>query len=173
MLRRSLPPRLDQDVFQPGQGEAPERHAIPERYKWKLERIFDGWPAWDLAFAAVEAALPDLAARRGTLGDGPQALREAIEAIHAVQRKLEVVSVYASMRSDEDTRDSANTARRGRAGSLATRFAETVSWFEPELLALPDELVDRYLEQDPELRPYAHFLDDLRRMRPHTLDADR
>jgi oligoendopeptidase F len=173
MPRRSLPPKFDDEAFQPGQGEAPERHAIPERYKWRLEKIFPDWDAWERAFAAVQDALPALAARRGTLGDGPAALREAIEAIHGVQRQLEVVAVYASMRSDEDTRDSRNTARRGRAGSLATRFAETVSWFEPELLGLPDQTVDRYLEQDQELRLYAHWLDDLRRMRPHTLDADR
>jgi len=167
-----LPPRLDQD-FQPGTGDAPERDDIPDRYKWRVDRIFGDWPAWERAFAQVEASLDDLAARRGTLADGPQALRETIAEIHAVQRKLEVVAVYASMRSDEDTRDSANTARRGRAGSLATRFAESVSWFEPELLALPDDTVAEYLDRDAGLREYAHYLDDLRRMRPHTLDADR
>ena len=156
-----------------GGGAARERREIDDRYKWRLDRIFPDWAAWEEAFAAIEARLPQLAALRGTLAGGAASLLAALETIHGVQRKLEVVSVYASMRSDEDTRDAANTGRRGRAGSLATRFAETVSWFEPELLALADEAVAGYLRELPELRLYEHPLDQLRRLRPHTLDAER
>ncbi|HOX27310.1 MAG TPA: oligoendopeptidase F [Candidatus Krumholzibacteria bacterium] len=152
---------------------ARERHEIDDRYKWRLDRIFPDWTAWESAFAEVESALPRLAALRGTLAEGGPQLLSAIETIHGVQRRLEVVSIYASMRSDEDTRDSANTGRRGRAASLGTSLAEAVSWFEPELLALADEVVDRYLQECESLRPYVHYLDDLRRLRRHTLDAER
>ncbi|MBD3222530.1 oligoendopeptidase F, partial [bacterium] len=150
-----------------------ERHELDPALQWRIDRIFPGWDAWDETYEAVDRDLETLAALRGTLADGPAALRQAIETIHGLQRRLEVVSVYATMRSDEDTRIGENTARRGRAGSLATRFAEAVSWFEPELLALDDAVIDAYLADDEALRLYAHFLDDLRRMRRHTLDPER
>jgi oligoendopeptidase F len=171
MLRDHLSPLWSDDA--PQAGAARERHEIDERYKWRLERIFPDWAAWENTFAAVEAALADLETLRGTLGLGADRLLAAVETIHGVQRKLEVVSVYASMRSDEDTRNSENTARRGRAGSLATRFAGAVSWFEPELLELDDALIDGYLAGSEPLRLYAHYIDDMRRQRLHTLDADR
>lgn len=148
-----------------------ERHEIDARYKWQLERVFADWTAWERAFAEVEAALPALAARRGTLGASADSLLSTLRAVEAVQRKLEVVSVYAAMRSDEDTRVAANTARRGRGGNLRTRFAEAVSWIEPELLALDDAQLADWLQDNAELRLYSHYLANGRRLRQHTLDA--
>lgn len=157
-----------------GTATAPrERGEVDDRDKWRIDRIFADWQAWEEAFSAVEADLPALEALRGTLAGGADALLHAMETIHGVQRRLQVVSVYASMRSDEDTRNSENTARRGRAGSLGTRFAETVCWFEPELFALDDKVLDDALATSDPLRVYRHHLEDLRRMRPHTLDPDR
>ncbi len=151
----------------------PERHEIAERYRWRLERVFADWDAWERAFAEVEAALPQLSALRGTLSGGAAQLLACLQALESVRRKLEVVVVYANMRSDEDTRDDDGTSRRGRGGSLSTRYAEAVSWFEPELLALDVEQVHGWLRSCAELRVYAHFLDNVRRLQPHTLDADR
>lgn len=150
-----------------------ERHEIDPALQWRVDRIFADWDAWEAAFTSLEQDLDGIEALRGTLDDGPAALMHALETIHGVQRRLEVVSVYASMRSDEDTRIAENTGRRGRAGSLATKFAGAVSWFEPELLALDDELVDGFLRDHEPLQLYAHYLDDTRRMRPHTLDPER
>jgi len=147
-------------------GAIRERHEVEDRFKWKLERIFPDWEAWEKAFVSVESDLQSLTELRGSLGDGPQALLQALQAIEAVQRRLEVVSVHASMRSDEDTRDC-------RAGSLATSFAEAVSWFEPELLALDDDRIAAYLQASEDLRLYSHHLENLRRQREHTLDAER
>jgi oligoendopeptidase F len=178
MRRRLSPISHNADRTDQADATAPavvirQRQEIDDRYKWRLERVFPDWSAWEAAFAAVAAELPRLAALRGTLDQGSEALLAALRALEAVQRRLETVGVYASMRSDEDTRDAANTARRGRAASLATRFAEAVSWFEPELLALDDENLAAALDASEDLRLYAHHLENLRRLRDHTLDADR
>ncbi len=155
-----------------GGGGAVERSDVAERYKWDLERVFPDWESWEKEFAAVEAALPGLAARRGTLGRSARDLLETVETMLVVRRRLGVVRVFASMRSDEDTRVGENVARDGRADTLTVRFAETMSWFEPELLAVPPETIARFVEELPELRPYGHFLDDVVRLRAHTLGAE-
>ncbi len=170
-VRRPL--NLPEDLPESDLHEVPDRAAIDDRFKWRLERIFPDWATWDAAFAAVEADLPSLEARRGSLATGADALLDALRAIEAVQRRLEVVVVFAGMRSDEDTRDDANTARRGRAASLGTRYAEAVSWFEPEVLALDDDTLATWLAANADLRLYTHHLENLRRQRAHTLDADR
>ncbi|MFO7655238.1 MAG: oligoendopeptidase F [Candidatus Krumholzibacteriia bacterium] len=153
-------------------GDAPERGEIAERHKWRVDKIFPDWESWEEAFREVESALPELAGLQGSLGESARQLRTAIERIHDVQRKLEVVGAFASMRSDEDTRAGANTARRGRAGSLAVEFGEAVSWFESEVLALPPPVLQRFLEEDEGLRLYEHFLDDIQRARAHTRSAE-
>jgi oligoendopeptidase F len=153
-------------------GAAVERDAIDPRFKWKLEKVFADWTAWERTFEEVESALPDVAGLQGTLGESAGHLLTAIERIHAVQRSLEVVAVYASMRSDEDTRVGENTARRGRAASLAVRFSEAVSWFESEVLAIPVETLRRFLDGNERLRGYEHFLDDIQRARDHTRSTE-
>ncbi len=152
---------------------AVERSAIPDRYKWDLERIFPDWSAWEAGFDEVEKRLPELAARQGSLGRSAQDLLATIETIHAVQRILELVLVFAGMKSDEDTRDGENTARRGRSSSLAIKFSEATSWFEAELLEIEPATIAEFLATESRLELYRHFFDDIQRARDHTLDADQ
>ncbi len=158
---------------EPAKDAAVERSRIPEHLKWDLSRIFPDTEAWEREFAALEADLPRLADHRGRLAESGRALREALEAVMDFGRRLEVLRVYASMRSDEDARIGENTARKGRAGTLSVRFGEAVSWLEPELLSLEDDDLRRLNDEDEGLALYAHYLDDVRRLRAHTLDAQR
>ena len=164
------PIRFDDDEIGTAGRTAVERADVPAEFKWRLEPIFPDWSAWDRAFAEIQATLPGLAARQGTLGRSAGDLLGTLTAIHEVQRRLETVVVYASMRSDEDTRIGDHLARKGRASSLGTSFAEAVSWFEPELLALDPQVVARFLADEPGLRLYEHQLDTIQRLRAHTLD---
>ena len=150
-----------------------ERSEVAEKYKWKLEKIFPDWSSWDACFAEVEAALPRLAALQGSLAGSGAALRQAIEQTHAVQRRLEAALVYAGMKSDEDTRISDHTARKGRVGSLSVKFSEAVSWFESEVLEIAPERLAELKAEEPGLDLYAHFLDNIQRGRAHTLPAEQ
>ncbi len=150
-----------------------ERHEIEDRFKWKLELIFADWDSWEECFAAVEAALPGLAARQGTLAESGPSLLATIEAIHTEQRQLERALVFAGMKSDEDTRIGENTARKGRISSLAVRFAEAVSWFESELLEIAPERLTELVTEEPGLAVYEHFFHNIHRGREHTLSAEQ
>jgi len=150
-----------------------ERDEIPDHLKWDLSGVYPDWDAWERDYEAVAAALDELSELRGSLAGSAGALRHAIETLLDVQRRLERVRVFASMKSDEDTRIGDNTERRGRAGQLGVKVAEAASWFEPELLELEDAALARFLDDDGDLGLYAHFLDDIRRSRPHTLDGPR
>ena len=149
------------------------REDIPDDLKWDLGRIFPDWDAWETAFSDVEASLETLPGLRGALKTSGAELLRVIEALLDVNRRLEVVRVYAAMRSDEDTRVGAHMERRGRASSLSVRAREAASWFEPEVLAVDDADMQRFMEEEPGLALYSHYLDDIRRSRPHTLDAER
>jgi oligoendopeptidase F len=157
---------------QPG-GAAPERSDIPAHYKWDLDRIFPDWSSWQAEFNAVELALPGLRSRQGTLARSSHDLLTTIEALLDVRRRLEIVHVYAALRSDEDTRIGEHTARRGRAGTLTIQYREATSWFEPELLSLPAEQLAEYRRQEPRLALYDQLIRQIEQNRPHTLSPDK
>ncbi len=150
-----------------------EREEIPDHLKWDLTVVYTDWDAWESDFDTVADTVDSLSDMQGTLSESADALLRAIETLHAVSRRLEQVRVYAAMKSDEDTRRGDNTERRGRAGLLGIKVAEAASWFEPELLAIDDDVIARFLAEEESLRLYVHYLDDIRRSRPHTLDEAR
>ncbi len=154
-----------------------ERSEVAAQYKWRLDKIFADWDAWESCFAEVESALPGLAKLQGTLddtlNDSGSGMLATVEQIHNVQRQLEKALVFAGMKSDEDTRVGENTARKGRVSSLAVRFNEAVSWFESELLAIaPDRLRELVAEAEG-LALYEHFFHNIHRGREHTLSAEQ
>ncbi len=150
----------------------PKRQDVPREHTWNLESIYPNDDLWEADFARVEGALPELEALSGTLANGPEALLHAIQRIHETQMLLEQLWVYASMRRDEDTTNPTYQAFFERASSLAARFGSATAFFEPELLALPDEQIDAYLAANADLRLYAHYLSELRRQRAHIRSAE-
>lgn len=154
-------------------GDLLERSSVDDKYKWCLDLIFSDWNSWEESFKILEADLPGLAARQGTLTKSGQDLLSTIKAMHKSQRLLEKTYVYAGMKSDEDTRIGENTARKGRIGSLAVKFSEAVSWFESELLAMEPERLAELLAEEAELIEYEHFIHNIQRAREHTLPAEQ
>jgi len=150
-----------------------ERDGIPEHLTWDLSRVYADWSAWEADVARVETGVENLKTLQGTLGDSAAAFRAAVESMLEIREVLDRVYVYASMKSDEDARIGDNLARDGRGGTLAVSFSEAVSWFEPELLALPADRFAAYRDEDPELALYDHFVEEIRRAADHTLPEEQ
>ena len=149
--------------------DVPERIDIDERYKWDLSDMYRDTQAWEVDREKFIAALPTLERFRGQLStDGPTLLA-AIEAMQSVETIIANLYVYAGLRSYEDTRVSENAARFSEAQSLYARYQETLSFFTPELLAIPEHTLSQFLASTPGLAVYTHYLEEIARMRPYTL----
>ena len=149
--------------------DVPERIDIDERYKWDLSDMYRDTQAWEADREKFIDALPTLERFRGQLStDGPTLLA-AIEAMQSVETIIANLYVYAGLRSYEDTRASENAARFSEAQSLYARYQETLSFFTPELLAIPEHTLSQFLASTPGLAVYTHYLEEIARMRPYTL----
>ena len=149
--------------------DVPERIDIDERYKWDLSGMYRDTQAWEADREKFIDALPTLERFRGQLStDGPTLLA-AIEAMQSVETIIANLYVYAGLRSYEDTRVSENAARFSEAQSLYARYQETLSFFTPELLAIPEHTLSQLVASTPGLAVYSHYLEEIARMRPYTL----
>ncbi len=140
-------------------------------HQWDLTDIYPSDAAWHTARTELEQSLEDLKACAGTLGTSPERLASCLDTFSELGQELIRLSSYAAMLSDEDTRDSEALAMRQVASSLETSFARASSFLEPEILAIGEEQIDELLRASPELSDYRHFLDNILRLKPHTLDA--
>lgn len=147
----------------------PERSDIETKYLWKTEAIFPNTAAWEQEMKAVEQLIAQSKQYAGKLGDDPGKLLQTLKHHDETASRLERVMVYASLLADQDTRVSENQGMDTRAKSLATKYAEAWSWFEPAITAIPKETLDQWMVQTPELAVYGHFFDNLYRQKKHIL----
>ena len=135
---------------------------------WNLEAIYPDVAAWDADFARLKPLAEAFAAYRGRLAESPKVFAEAIEAYDAFERLAEKVYVYAHLRSDENTADSVNRGRQDRIESLFAELSPNSAWFEPEVMQIPLETMEKFLKSKT-LKFYERSIRELLRERPHTL----
>jgi oligoendopeptidase F len=150
----------------------PERGDVEERYKWNLEDIYADDEEWEAAYERCEAEIETLASYEGRATESAATLHEVLEQYEQVMRTVSNVYSYASMRSDEDTRDQTYQALQARARSLYSQADSASSYLEPELQELSTETIEAYVEEEPALETYEHYFDDVLRMKPHTRSAE-
>src|SRR6187200_3094810 len=85
---------------------ARDRSGIPDRHKWDLANIYPTDAGWRAAKEALVAALPTLRPFKGQLATSAARMADALELSTKLSKELSRAYVYASMKSDEDTRDS-------------------------------------------------------------------
>jgi oligoendopeptidase F len=150
---------------------AVERSAIPEKYTWALADIYPTPAAWAEAKEALSKRIPSLKDYRGHLGDSSDALYRTLSAVYAVDAQVSRLSAYASMLSDQDTREAKPREMRQAADQVLVDFSAATSWLQPEILAVDPAKLRSFIAKDKRLAEYRFFLEDTLRGRPHTLNA--
>lgn len=154
-------------------GKIRERAEIEPQYCWDLESMFATDEAWESEYAELRDELngDPFSGVRGHLGEGPGVVRTYFETARKVGERCELLYVYAHTRHDQDTRADRYQGFQAQALSLFSIYGEKTSFFEPELLALPQERLSAYM-QSRELAEYRHALDNIVRFKPHILSAE-
>ena len=146
----------------------PERGEIDEQHKWQLDSIFDSDDAWAEHFETVSGRIEELAAYEGRVTESPETLLELLELREEIMREVAQLSVYANLRSSEDTRNQEYQALSGKAEALSSEASSATSYIEPEIQELTEDDIERFIDEEPALAEYEHFFDDVLRGKPHT-----
>src|SRR5262245_36028412 len=148
----------------------PERSTIDDKYKWDLSKMYATQEEWDAHYKKLEGMIAEFAAKKGHVGESAAALLEALKLRDQINIQLEKLYAFAAMRRDEDMRQTGPQGLYQRAQTLAVNWDEAGSWFQPELLRIPETQLKDWLPQ-PDLKIYDHYFDDLLRMKAHILSA--
>jgi oligoendopeptidase F len=150
----------------------PKRSDVKIEDTWELETIYPTNEAWEADFTRVNAMQPGLSEHQGHMGDSAQTLFEALKRRDAAGDILGRMFVYAYMRLHQDSTDNTYQAMADRVTTLANDINTATSYQTPEILAIPQERLDAFLQEEPGLQVYRHALDEITRERPHILSAE-
>lgn len=149
----------------------PSRSEIPVEETWRLEDIFETDEAWEKEFQAVKEMIPKISEYQGKLHESAATLYEALQYQDAISLRLGKLYTYAHMRYDQDTTNSFYQGLNDRATNLYTQVASSLSFIVPEILAIDENKLKSFLEENQDLKLYEHALDEINRARPHVLSA--
>lgn len=146
-----------------------ERKDVEERLKWDTTSIYKNDEDFYKDIEEVKKLAKLLTGFKGRLTKDLETFKEFIKLDEKFSRKMEKAYVYASLRSDEDTRVTKYQEMNQIATNTYVLTGEALSFVIPELLATDYELIKQYLE-DSEISYLKHYFDDIYRFKDHTLD---
>ncbi|MCB2213234.1 oligoendopeptidase F [bacterium] len=152
------------------QGGPRARGEIDPRYTWNLNDIYDDWSGWEQDRAKLEEFVNQLGAFQGTVQQGADKLLGFLKLSDEAGRLFDRVWYYPGLAFDLDQRNNEINARRQQVEDLAARYSAATSWFDPELIELGQETVNRWLSENIDLALYKFHLDELFRQAEHVLD---
>ncbi len=145
----------------------PERKDIPIEETWDLESIFPDVEAWQAALGAVVARIPELTQYQGKLSEGPKTLRACIELMSELMRQGAKVMSYGSLGAATDATNQDALARMGQGMGLMHKLFSVASFVKPELMQIGIPTLRQWLQDNPDLRVYTHFIDNLEHEQAH------
>ena len=148
------------------------RKDVPEEFTWNLEDLFPSVSAWTAEYESLKALSSEIPGFKGTLGRSGEDLLRWLRAEDETGVRVEKLYGYASCYADTDVGDSLGQDLRGKAMGAAVALQSAASFAVPEIMAIPDETLDRFYAEVPELEVYRRSLYRIRRRREHILSPE-
>lgn len=159
------PPKQEQEKKMT---EKPDMDTDPNN-RWNLADLYPSAQAWEEDFGKTQARLSELEKFEGRLS-APPVLADCLDMYFDVGNQLSRLGSYAHMYLDENTKNPVALGLKQRADNLGTQFSQSTGFIEPEILAIENADAKSLAAAEPRLTVYQHYLDNVVRQRPHTLD---
>ena len=146
-----------------------QRSEIPVEDTWALEDLYISDEAWEQELETLSEDRSYLAAFAGQLGVSAEKLYAYLERMEQVNSKAELLANYCMRRSDEDTRVSKYQAMSGKFMNAIVALGAACSFETPEILDIPEDVLEGFYAEKPELERYRRYLTNARRRKEHIL----
>lgn len=137
---------------------------------WALEDLYINDDAWKDDGIRLQFEIEQIGQYDGHLQESASKLLECLQAYERVNCILESYYVYANQRYHQDT---ANAYYQGFAGEAEIKMnllQAAMSYMVPQILAIPEEKLQQFYMEEPELLQYQRFIENIQRQKAHTLD---
>ena len=145
------------------------RAEIPVEDTWATEDLYVSDAAWEEELATLDQDKEVLAGFAGKLGESGKMLYDYLYRSEMTDAKASLLGNYCMRKSDEDTRNATYQAMTGKFMSVVVVLGAALSFDTPEIMAIPDETLDKFYTEYPQLERYRRYLTNLRRKKEHVL----
>ena len=155
-----------------GQAQSRDRSEIPEKYKWDLSDLYQSDDDWELSKDKVMAEMEKITEFQGKVTSSAATLLEVCEFDSKISKELTKLYIYAARKSDEDTRDADNMARKQTIFKVYNDYGTLSSFIQPELVKVDKDQIEAFIKEEPKLQDYRMSLMDIQRRKAHKLSEN-
>lgn len=152
--------------------ETLDRSQIPEEETWDLKDLFQDEDAWEKEVQAVPEALKEVTKYEGKVGNSAADLLGCLEAWDTLQERLMRVMTYTSLKESSDGGNPENQSNSSKIGGVYADVSAKTSFIKSEILALSEDTIETYLNQEPGLEDFHKTLADLFETKPYQLSPE-
>lgn len=149
------------------------REEANARCKWAIEDLYKNDEDWKRDYELLKSRIPELTKFRGRLGESAEVLLSMQKLSDELNQLLEKVYVYANQRLHENTDNSTYQNLASQAQGLLVELSESLSFVEPELMELPDGIIETFLDENEELSVYRQYFENIIRQKKHVLPTEQ
>jgi oligoendopeptidase F len=149
-----------------------KREDVPEKFTWDLSDLYKNIEEWKKDFDILTESIPVLESYKGTLSNNSLELLDYFEFQDKLTLLMSKFYNYIARKADEDTANTTFQGYKDQASSLMVEISSACSFVEPELLSIPDNVLNNFYIETPKLLTYKRYINDIRRKHSHILSND-
>lgn len=151
------------------ESKLPLRSEIGNQYKWKLEDIYSDDSLWEEDFGKIDEMHKSIIKFSGQLNKSGDILLQCFTQNEKLFSLVEKLYCYARMRRDEDNSNSKYQAMTDRAEILYMKAGAAVSFIEPEIISMDEEVLNGFCKSTKGLALYEFYISQILRLKKHVL----
>lgn len=146
-----------------------DRKDIPKEFTWAVEDLYESDAAWKADLEKIKSMLPQIESYQGTLSKSADTLLCFLKLQDELAILLDRFANYSMRKADEDTRNTTYQGYKDQTTGIYVAVTSALSFAEPEILEIPDAILDGFYQEQPTLCTYQRYLNDIRRKKAHIL----
>lgn len=150
-----------------------KRSEIDNKYKWNMTDFYPDWAEWDKELETLKSMMKEIPQYKGQIKDDSKKFVELIKLEEKMGRLLDKLYVYVYMLKDLDSKDEVSSVKLQEIQAIYTEYSVSAAWITPEILQIPKETMERWIDENPELKDNRFGLMKIYRLQGHVLDEGK
>lgn len=150
-----------------------KRSEIDNKYKWNMTDFYPDWAEWDKDLETLKSMMKEIPQYKGQIKDDSKKFVELIKLEEKMGRLLDKLYVYVYMLKDLDSKDEVSSVKLQEIQAIYTEYSVSAAWITPEILQIPKETMEKWIDENPELKDHRFGLMEIYRLQGHVLDEGK
>lgn len=149
------------------------RNEIDKKYKWNTEDVYKDWNEWQKDVEKMKELMKEIPQYEDKIENSREDFVKLIKLEESLSRILEKVYLYPYMLKDLDSTGQLVSQKLQEIEFLYAQFSVATSWISPKILEIPKETLEKWIDENDEIKDHKFNLMELYRLKAHVLDKDK